>query len=225
MSGDIGIGRLIQGDAHRDAIHVAVLPATAGEQLRPGQRVTIDKNGKTAFGAPLVLVNNCPDPTVGIVDPFLYQPVEPGQDFYVFLLPGSITSLRHDWTHPVLDEQPLAKVWLENYAKFKGLRYDDMMALKNLPRDMPQAFWDNFQTVTGKDGQSTHTVMEVADAAGLGFAELMAGAADYQQNDRCLKEGGRWEGFDFDVEAFWDAYEKLTGAPVIDKSNFFSCAC
>ena len=83
---DIGVGRIIKGEAHRDAIHIAVAPAIATCKLFPGQHV--DANGATA------------GKKVGIVDPYLHLPVMPGEQFYIFLYPGSITTLRHHWDHP-----------------------------------------------------------------------------------------------------------------------------
>lgn len=85
---EVGIGNLITTAVGRDAVHVAVAPTTntAGCPLRPGDRV--DARGGFA------------GERVGIVDPFLAEPVKPGERFYLFLFPGSVTSLRHVWTHP-----------------------------------------------------------------------------------------------------------------------------
>lgn len=91
----LGIGRLITGDQYRDAIHVAIVPMVAGARLFAALHVSV-ANG-TAF----------PSQTdrIGIVDPFLTDPVMPGERFWLFLYPGSITSLRHVWTHPGLDDE------------------------------------------------------------------------------------------------------------------------
>ncbi len=43
---------------------------------------------------------------VGIVDPFLQRSVLQGQRFYLCLFPGTVTSLRHVWTHPALEIKP-----------------------------------------------------------------------------------------------------------------------
>ncbi len=81
------LGKLIEGEPGRDAVHIAVIPMTAPCQLIPGQRVG---NQGNPHGIPVV----------GIVDPFLTGTVEPGQRFWLWLYPKSTTSLRHEWTHP-----------------------------------------------------------------------------------------------------------------------------
>lgn len=88
------LGRLIDdGDRRRDAIHIAVAPVTAAQRLAPGRHVGLVRADD------LELVGPCDNP-IGIVDPFLAADVEPGQRFWLFLYPGTITALRHVWTHP-----------------------------------------------------------------------------------------------------------------------------
>jgi hypothetical protein len=88
------LGHLIEdGDRRRDAIHIAVAPVTAAERLAPGQHVGLVREGSTE------LVGPCEN-AIGVVDPFLAGDVEPGQRFWLFLYPGTVTSLRHVWTHP-----------------------------------------------------------------------------------------------------------------------------
>ena len=87
------IGKVLDGTEGRDAVHVAVLPAIAGTMLRPGSHVGLDTEGKVMPGA---------EPLLGIVDPYLRRPVMPGQWCYGFLYPQTITSLRHEWTHPAI---------------------------------------------------------------------------------------------------------------------------
>jgi hypothetical protein len=89
MATEVKLGQLVGGAAGRDAVHVAVVPMKAAVRLRPGCHV--DRFGGTDY-----------EP-VGIVDPFLLQPVEPGQTFWLCLYPGTVTSLRHVWTHPAFE--------------------------------------------------------------------------------------------------------------------------
>ena len=88
------LGQLItDGDRRRDAIHIAVAPVTAAEPLAPGQHVGLVREGSFEFVGPC-------DQNIGIVDPYLTAGVEAGQRFWLFLYPGTVTGLRHVWTHP-----------------------------------------------------------------------------------------------------------------------------
>jgi hypothetical protein len=87
------IGHLITDDAaRRDAIHIAVAPVIAGMTLLPGQHVGFLEDRRIG----IVEEKN----RIGIVDPFLIDPVQEDQQFWLFMYPGTITSLRHVWTHP-----------------------------------------------------------------------------------------------------------------------------
>jgi hypothetical protein len=88
------LGQLIEdGDRRRDAIHVAVAAARASERLQPGQRVGLVQPDDMELAGPV-------ERPIGIVDPFLIEPVEAGERFWLLLFPNSITGLRHIWTHP-----------------------------------------------------------------------------------------------------------------------------
>lgn len=92
------LGQLIQDDsARRDAIHIAVAPVIADEVLRPGQHVALVDGATDRIRAGF--------DAIGIVDPFLKGPVMPGQKCWLFLYPGTITSLRHLWTHPAFERK------------------------------------------------------------------------------------------------------------------------
>ncbi len=85
------LSELCGEDARRDAVHIAVAPVVAGEDLLPGERVFIDSNGVAYLGVD----------SIGIVDPFLMnRRVKLGEKFWLFLYPNTVTSLRHVWTHP-----------------------------------------------------------------------------------------------------------------------------
>jgi hypothetical protein len=79
---EIGLGKLAPEGAGRDAVHVAVIPMTATRELRPGEH----------------LAN-------GVVDPYLTEPVQPGQRCWLLLWPNAVTSLRHVWTHPAFGDE------------------------------------------------------------------------------------------------------------------------
>lgn len=90
---NLGLGQIILGAAERNAIHVPIAPIVAAEKLYPGQSVDISEGKAVASTG-----------AVGIVDPFLKSPVFVGQRFWLFMLPGSVTDLRHEWSHPAFPE-------------------------------------------------------------------------------------------------------------------------
>ncbi len=138
---DVKVGQLITGDAQRDAIHVAIAPMVAAYRLTPGQHVAINESGQALLGVDM--------PSVGIVDPYLKFPVQPGQHFYLFLYPNTVTSLRHEWTHPAFDnEKTEAMKRLEAFAKL--LTRDD-----EYQRDM-NAQWVIDKLRDARSGESVY---------------------------------------------------------------------
>lgn len=164
--GGIGIGKLITTEKHRDAIHIAVAPIEAAEQLNPGQHVGIENNMATAMAFP-----------VGIVDPFLEKPVLIGEKFWLFLEPGSITSLRHMWTHPGFDaekpesETKEAELWLRLFAAKWEIDFDYMIEQVKMAEGLTahntdihswgetgceEEFWEKVQIYTGETYSRDH---------------------------------------------------------------------
>lgn len=87
------LGHLItDGETRRDAIHIAVAPVVASCYLNPGQPIGLLEGSREQVGP----TNN----PIGIVDPFLKGKVHYGQRFWMFLLPNTVTGMRHYWKHP-----------------------------------------------------------------------------------------------------------------------------
>lgn len=92
---ELPIGKIITTNEKRDAIHIAVAPVVAAHDLLPGQHIGFDRHGK-ATADPEDLVGD----HIGIVDPFLDEPVLTDEKFWIFLYPNTVMGLRHDWVHP-----------------------------------------------------------------------------------------------------------------------------
>lgn len=164
--GSTGLGKIITADdAGRDAVHVAIAPVTAGEKLLPGQGIRLSDGRAKAD-----------EKWDGIVDPFLASPIFEGQRFWMWMRPGSITSLRHAWTHRALDGDPTdpkaaARARLEGLAVSLGRTFDSMMdAARDYQRDgrqlvdwafesmrMPDNFWDDYELLTGEKVEDRDT--------------------------------------------------------------------
>ena len=157
------IGQLITDKQEKDAIHIAVIPVTATTNLMPGEHV------KLVPGTQDTVTDIAHDPdyskAIGVVDPFLRQSANVGSRFWLFLLPNTITSLRHDWTHPLFQDKTEAIKWLEYFAEENYLTYDELLqaAKDYIEYDdllcdggkwegcyTPDEFWNHYQTVTGE---------------------------------------------------------------------------
>lgn len=107
------IGNIIEQPQQKDAVHMAVAPVVAAEPLQPGAHVGMNKDGRVSRNAT----------HIGVVDPFLRKGPKVGDRFWLFLYPGSIKSLRHEWEHPSfsteegVSEETKAKSqkWLEHF--------------------------------------------------------------------------------------------------------------
>lgn len=186
------LGQIITSHQEKDATHIALAPVVAAQSLKPAQRVCLASNGKA------ILSFDATD-YVGIVDPFLRKTVNPGQKFWLWLEPGSITSLKHVWDHPAFEaaEKSAAQnnlndsiEWLKDYA-IRHVYNDDYSEGKN--RDV--AYESLLGQVRGGDltfyGQDCHGLGDVPDSHEL-FGHL----------------------------------SNVLGRPITDKSfEYFSCSC
>jgi len=180
------LGHLIGLEARRDAIHIAVAPMVAAELLQPGQWISHQADGTRAVAGG----------ALGIVDPFLPRAVQPGERFWMFLRPNTITGLRHQWTHPEFGPEPdrspteasddpeaASRRWIEAYAASIDKTYRQLMRAAEQWLDEGVYTYDNSEAY--KDGRY--------------YAE---------------------------IEEFWHHYGIVTGHAVSDTmSTFYTCAC
>lgn len=167
MSEKVMIGKLIDGEAHRDAIHIAIAPVVVSHAMNPGEEVSFVTPSDCRLVA-AGLANK-----IGIIDPFLKKALKANDRCYVFLYPNTITSLRHQWTHPAFPAaEPVsvqakaeAVAWIEQFARDHGVSYDEMIEAADdwvrhedyLIRGgqfegcyVPEEFWNYYEHATGK---------------------------------------------------------------------------
>lgn len=156
---DVTLGKLVEGNPGRDAIHVAVIPMVAGEDLLVAQPVKLIQSKAFDHGI---------EGAIGIVDPFLKKTVKTGQKFWLCLYPKTVTSLRHEWVHPAFDAKPETSAdmqWLMDFAEQLGIDYDDLMdganewiisrnylcehGSENWRSMYSDEFWDHYAAATG----------------------------------------------------------------------------
>ena len=89
------LGKLCTDD-HRDAMHVAVIPAVLAVPMLPGQHVRLaDEN----IAHPVLPSMD----SIGVIDPFLRGMQAQGAKVWVLIHPNQVIDLRHEWNHPALD--------------------------------------------------------------------------------------------------------------------------
>lgn len=182
------LGNLITEDQPRDAVHIAVAPVTAGEALRPGQFVGFIEDAFT--------VSSKATKHIGIVDPYLQRMVSKGQRFYMFLLPNTITSLRHDWTHPDFEAEELVAEYAPTFYKLKGAVEEEK--------------W----------------VTEFAEKLNTTYEELMDAAKEYLDNGDYFCDGGKFEGESIpDVFWEKYEIIMRESVPENSRGSFLSCSC
>jgi len=197
------LGKLAPEGAQRDAVHIAVVPVVAATELAPGDFVGVLEDGRASGAAP----------RVGIVDPFLDDFVRAGDRFWLYLLPGSITSLRHHWTHPSFKEGPGG---LE-----EGSVGDTVAAAK--------AVIEQIAREMGGDGASSGDEEQYYGPwRPMTYERLMAAAEEWlAYEDYHVQMGSESWRADFPAARFWAAYEVVTGKRIPHQraTNFFSCSC
>ncbi len=168
------VGKLLTGKEGRDAIHFALAPMTSDVCLIPGRRVGI-VNGKAHPN----------EPHIGIVDPFLAYSVQPGEWFWLFLFPGTITSLRHAWSHPAFledtgeaernqsSEVREAMAWLKNYAYHELNTYckDADEALAKLLSDVKEGVIHAYGTDLSSAGDVDRRLWGMLAVIGIHIAD------------------------------------------------------
>lgn len=148
----------------RDAIHMAIIPVTTGDvTLMPGQHVRLDSTGKA------VPASQGFD-GIGVVSPWLRGPVCPGNRFWLLLNPGTITGLRHDWSHPAFPNRTAAdtaereesEAWLrEHIGPCEHYGHDFESVIEDIingrggtvfgreEREVPEEFYYHLERYTG----------------------------------------------------------------------------
>lgn len=138
---------------------------------------------------------------VGIADPFIKEKkIKAGAKIWLILYPGMIQSLRHVWEH---DSFKQSKDDLNASVESKDSAQDESY-------NSAVAYLEN-----------------IAKQIDLDLSDLLYHAKSYLEHGSYYVGGSECEGFSFDHEEFWNAYEKVTGtkAGPNDRYSFISCSC
>lgn len=209
------MGDVLPDDAGgRDAVHVAVFSATSPDRVLSGQHVSILQKGDPDS----IVVRNDID-GVGLVDPFIEETkvILPGERFWVYLYPRTITALSHKWSHPAFEAAettyatPAQKIeseeWLKDFINTQIAEEEKLADSEIWLEDfVKHADCPGYDIVMKK-------VAEVADGNAGGWDE------DY------LHFNG-WDAGGEIPDEFWKHAEIVLGKPIKGpKAKYFSCSC
>lgn len=201
---DAVIGKLITGPANRDAIHVAVAPVIAAEPLMPGMWIGFAKEGDCELVRAYIEGVPGRESRIGIVDPFMLEHVPLGGRFWMFLIPGSIVSLRHDWTHPKFANE-------ENPSGFRSPVLDKAASEEWLRSFCAKSDCPPYEIV-------------IAAAVGDPVEEVGNYGRAYENDGEYLYFNGR-EAHSKIPNEFWGHVESVTGKKCVLRPRFFSFSC
>lgn len=191
------LGALCGPKDQRDAIHIAIVPVTAGEPIWAGALLKFAPGSQE-----VVMPCNTRKFAVGIADPFIEGGIEKGRRFYMCMFPYTITSLRHEWTHPAFTEPTVET------AGARGERVRQVTAAL-----MGDEKW----------------LREFAERVEVTYEELIKSAHEYL--DRGEYHVLPYTTPDISEERtrkFWENFQAVTGRVVEEKHKeqmFFSCSC
>lgn len=189
------LGTIIDAQAKRDAIHLAVEPVIAGVVLPPGMHISVTDG---------VAMPAIPGEGLGIVDPFLLRPVKMGERFWFVMYPRTVTSLRHVWAHPAFPDVATTETIAELVPPaIRTLR-------DQLSKDSSERWLREF--CESSDCPSYERVMAaIVDA-------------DWSWDDDHLHFDGSDAHGDIPPE-FWAHVEIVLGRKIDKKPSHFSCSC
>lgn len=213
----------IPENSGRDAIHLAVEPVICGPlPLMAGTRIKLAEGTHIKGQAIPCKVTMDGDDATGIVDPFIKGWVKPGQQFWFVVLPRTITSLRHVWSHPAFPEDAVS-VYVdtsESVSNADMTRFlDEVTSRGSVPPPDPE---QSMAVAWLKDYCANHLTER--------YDYIMAGAKQHLETGDYLygeNDAGKFDHVDLDVYGFWEHYVKATKTevPEQDRHSFFSCSC
>ncbi len=195
MESPLRLGQLCDApEGRRDAVHVAIVAVVADEFLGPGDRAEL------VPGTADRVRSGHANP-VGVVDPFLANPVSKGDRFLLLLFPDTTTGLRHVWSHPAFADRPDA---------------DDAAgeAERARQKEESRAWLEDLGRSGGDDANLDWVVQTGHEALERGWGQ-------------CYSNEDVQDAINENKKEFWRHWSAFTGVkgPVDPENVYFSCSC